>query len=55
MKGIPDKTIEEIEKYFFSNKENTAGTIAKKFGLKQWQADKIVNRIQVKKQRNENT
>lgn len=47
MKGIPQEKMKEIIDYFFKNKNNTAGDIANKFGLKQWQADKIVSKIQI--------
>src|SRR5690554_2179775 len=39
MKGIPQEKMKEIIDYFFKNKNNTAGDIANKFGLKLWQAD----------------
>lgn len=47
MKGISQELIKEIEEYFFSNKNNTSGQIAKKFGIKLWQADKIVSKIKI--------
>lgn len=47
MKEISSEKIKEIEEYFFNNKNNTSGQIAKKFGLKLWQADKIVSKIQI--------
>jgi len=49
MKGISQELIKEIEEYFFNNKNNTSGQIAKKFGIKLWQADKVVAKIQVRK------
>lgn len=49
MKGIPDELMKEIIDYFFHNENNTAGAIAKKFGIKLWQADKIVAKIDVTK------
>lgn len=49
MKGIPQEKMEEIIDYFFHNENNTAGAIAKKFGIKLWQADKIVGKIVVTK------
>lgn len=49
MKGISQELIKEIEEYFFNNKNNTSGQIAKKFGIKLWQANKIVSRIIIKR------
>lgn len=34
MKGIPQEKMKEIIDYFFNNENNTAGAIAKKFGIK---------------------